>query len=142
VKQLSALFFLFILCAPQLAKLGVYSWYWKNKTFIANELCENRDRPELACQGQCVLAKELQKMDCCQVAESTEQDGGTQKSGSELPAKKSADTHESPFEAIGYTSHTPVATPDAGIVRRTGVPYYLHYTHLTDGGVFHPPSVV
>jgi hypothetical protein len=35
--------------------------YWMNREFIAAELCENRDRPELHCEGKCQLKKEIQE---------------------------------------------------------------------------------
>lgn len=31
-----------------------------NRSYIAKELCENRSRPELNCNGKCVLKKKLQ----------------------------------------------------------------------------------
>ena len=35
--------------------------YLANYDYIVNELCENRDKPELACNGKCHLSKELAK---------------------------------------------------------------------------------
>lgn len=35
--------------------------YWMNKDFIASELCENQDKPELKCDGKCHLKKEIQQ---------------------------------------------------------------------------------
>lgn len=35
--------------------------YWYNYDYIVQELCENVDKPELACNGKCHLAKELDK---------------------------------------------------------------------------------
>ncbi len=32
-----------------------------NYDYIAQNLCENRDRPELSCHGKCYLAKEIAK---------------------------------------------------------------------------------
>jgi len=42
--------------------ISVYLSYQLNKEYIATELCENKDRPELACNGQCVLMKKLQQI--------------------------------------------------------------------------------
>jgi len=36
--------------------------YYANYNYIVNELCENRDKPFLACNGKCYLAKELKKV--------------------------------------------------------------------------------
>lgn len=38
-----------------------YFSYWANQEYIAKNLCENRDKPELKCNGKCHLAKELKK---------------------------------------------------------------------------------
>jgi len=35
--------------------------YTLNKAYIAQTLCENKDKPELQCEGKCHLAKELTK---------------------------------------------------------------------------------
>jgi hypothetical protein len=37
--------------------------YYINKQYIAAELCENRARPMLHCEGKCVLARKLQEAD-------------------------------------------------------------------------------
>ncbi len=34
--------------------------YWMNRDYIAAELCENKDRPELECNGKCHLKKEIE----------------------------------------------------------------------------------
>ncbi|SDW43930.1 hypothetical protein SAMN05216556_105154 [Aequorivita viscosa] len=35
--------------------------YMVNYDYIVNNLCENRDKPELNCDGKCYLSKELAK---------------------------------------------------------------------------------
>ncbi len=42
-------------------KLGVVVSYELNKTYITQVLCENKDRPALQCDGQCILGKKLQE---------------------------------------------------------------------------------
>ena len=59
--------FSFFLLFLFLSKLG-YSLIWQvhyelNKADIIARYCENKDRPELHCDGQCYLAKQLQKAD-------------------------------------------------------------------------------
>ena len=36
-------------------------WYLVNYEFVAEELCENTEEPELQCNGKCFLAKQLAK---------------------------------------------------------------------------------
>lgn len=41
------------------AGIGVY--YHLNKKYITEKLCENKDKPELNCNGHCYLTKQLKK---------------------------------------------------------------------------------
>jgi hypothetical protein len=40
-------------------RMGWMAYYYLNQDYIAKQLCENRDRPELKCNGQCFLMKKL-----------------------------------------------------------------------------------
>ena len=35
--------------------------YYANKDYIAKNLCENRDKPQMHCEGKCCLKKKLAK---------------------------------------------------------------------------------
>lgn len=43
------------------ANLFVYAGFEINQTYIATELCINKNRPELHCNGQCYLMKKLKQ---------------------------------------------------------------------------------
>lgn len=45
------------------SRVIVYFNYWLNQEFIAENLCENREQPQLECNGKCHLKKELDKDD-------------------------------------------------------------------------------
>lgn len=45
------------------SKLIIYTDFILNQPFIAENLCENRDQPELKCGGKCQLMKSLKKDD-------------------------------------------------------------------------------
>lgn len=45
------------------SRMIVYFNYWLNQEFIAENLCENRDKPQLECNGMCHLKEELSKDD-------------------------------------------------------------------------------
>jgi len=53
-------FYLLYLLAMVRPVLPVLSYY-ANYDYIANVLCENRDKPYLACNGKCYLEKQLAK---------------------------------------------------------------------------------
>ena len=44
---------------PSVSPWGTIAYYHVNKDYIARVLCENRDKPQLHCDGQCYLAKQL-----------------------------------------------------------------------------------
>lgn len=41
------------------SRLFVYAGFERNKSFIIKELCENRNTPEMKCEGKCFLKKGL-----------------------------------------------------------------------------------
>lgn len=45
------------------SRVIVYANFWLNQEFIAENLCENREEPQLECNGKCHLKKELDKDD-------------------------------------------------------------------------------
>lgn len=45
------------------AKMGIIAWYQANKDYVAKELCVNKDKPQMHCNGKCYLKKQLQKVD-------------------------------------------------------------------------------
>ena len=44
-------------------KLFVLAWYQVNKTYIAQKLCENRNKPKMHCNGKCQLRKKMQLLE-------------------------------------------------------------------------------
>jgi len=42
------------------SRFFVYASFDLNRNYIAKELCENRSKPELHCNGKCFLKKKLQ----------------------------------------------------------------------------------
>lgn len=46
-----------------LAKLGLITFYQLNKDYISRELCENRNKPKMRCEGKCFLKKNLDRAD-------------------------------------------------------------------------------
>ena len=44
---------------PTFSQWGTITYYQINKEYITRVLCENRDKPQLHCDGHCFLAKKL-----------------------------------------------------------------------------------
>ncbi|GAB3799143.1 hypothetical protein GCM10028819_21820 [Spirosoma humi] len=57
---------------PTVSPWGTIAYYHVNKAYIARVLCENRDKPQLHCDGQCYLAKQLKARQDKQDKETTE----------------------------------------------------------------------
>ncbi|WP_404986280.1 hypothetical protein ACI513_03995 [Chryseobacterium sp. M5] len=58
MKFLLSLFIVFTIAVRPI--MPVYN-YIVNYEYIVENLCENKDKPELSCNGKCYLAKELSK---------------------------------------------------------------------------------
>jgi len=62
MRKLLVIILLLAVAALQLgSRWMVYAAFKANQAYIARELCENKAKPELECEGQCCLKKQLQK---------------------------------------------------------------------------------
>ena len=59
MKRIISLYFVFMLVARPALPLIDYA---VNYQYIITKLCENRDRPQLLCNGKCYLSNELKKV--------------------------------------------------------------------------------
>lgn len=59
MRQFVAFLLLCSLSVHCAGRLGVVARWWLNRDAIARELCVNRARPQLHCNGKCQLAKRL-----------------------------------------------------------------------------------
>lgn len=58
-KEFVALFFYVLYGVAMMRPLLPIMEYYANQDYIVTVLCENRDKPTIACNGKCYLAKEL-----------------------------------------------------------------------------------
>jgi len=58
-RQIGALSLLTLLLVKAMVVPGIFLNYELRKDFIIQNFCINKDRPELNCDGQCYLAKQL-----------------------------------------------------------------------------------
>jgi hypothetical protein len=56
-------FFIMSIMAKDITSLSWNIWYLANKEYVAKELCVNKAKPKLKCNGKCHLAKQLQKLE-------------------------------------------------------------------------------
>ena len=57
---------------PIVSPWGTIAYYQANRDYIARVLCENRDKPDLHCDGKCYLAKKLKAQQDKQDKETTD----------------------------------------------------------------------
>lgn len=103
-------------------KWVIVAYYQLNKSYIANNLCQNKAKPQLKCNGKCYLTKKLKA-----------QDKQEQKSNSVLKA----------VEYVAQSIH--YAVPASPVVYKnttqvhTG--YSIAYYKSPDLSIFQPPRL-
>lgn len=124
-RRILAILLLLCLSYQNVARLAIIAWYEYNKEYIAKNLCENRNKPEMKCCGKCYLKKQLKK---------TEQ-GSQDKTN--VPSKWNSG------EIAVYTLPQPIPLPAPYFITRTSFPAHPanailsgHPAHLLK-----PPSV-
>jgi len=61
LKKIFSILIIFSIILPYVTKVGILIDFKINQDFIAKVLCINQDKPMLACNGKCYLAKQLKK---------------------------------------------------------------------------------
>jgi len=61
-KEFAALFFYMLYMIAMMRPVMPILEYYANYEYVATVLCENRDKPALACNGKCYLEKEMKKI--------------------------------------------------------------------------------
>jgi hypothetical protein len=60
-RSILAYFLVFSLFTANCTQLFVYAGFELNQKYIATELCVNRDKPQLHCNGKCYLMRKLKQ---------------------------------------------------------------------------------
>ncbi len=63
LKQVLAISFVLLLFLQPLSKIWIYVSFKINQDYIAKNLCINRDKPAMHCNGKCQLIKKLNEAD-------------------------------------------------------------------------------
>ncbi|MCX6215611.1 hypothetical protein [Spirosoma sp.] len=59
MRSLLTYILLIAVLLPSISPWGTIAYYHLNQDYIARNLCVNRDKPQLHCNGQCYLARRL-----------------------------------------------------------------------------------
>ncbi|MFT3793841.1 hypothetical protein [Flavobacterium sp.] len=118
----------FILCFTMLLKpiVPVFEYIF-NYDYIANELCENKDKPVMGCNGKCYLMKELAKA-----------------SENEKPISSDKKHTVSETNDLFFTipNDYPVAAAEFPAPVELNAAYRNLYANLSTDSCFHPPAVI
>lgn len=60
-RGLIAFSLIFMMLTANFSRFFIYAGFELNKNYIASELCENRDKPLMHCNGKCYLMKKLKQ---------------------------------------------------------------------------------
>lgn len=61
MKQVTILLLMFLILAQALGRWAIVLEYEVKKDYISKNLCENRNKPQLHCNGKCQLAKKMKE---------------------------------------------------------------------------------
>lgn len=125
MSRFTALFLAGIICCQAFYNVGVLSYWVANRSYIAANLCENRAKPKMHCEGKCYLKKNLA--------------GATNPSSSDasLPTlKKGLDLAECPA-LVAVFLYGPVVLETIPVLWRENCQYAAGFPNA----VFHPPSL-
>lgn len=120
MKKAILLLTLFIIFKPVFPVFEYITCY----DYIVNELCVNKDKPELQCNGKCYLMKELSK-----TSESEKNKGDT--------TKKTV--YEFPVLFCQTIENTRLPFPISGVI--LNVVYKNLYSYLISSSLFRPPNL-
>ena len=101
--------------------------YFVNYDYIVKELCVNKAKPELHCNGKCHLAKEL--------ANASDTNDATNSSEKKVVAQQYEVVYFQEIETITFSFYNSVFTP---LPQNS---YTNNYYHLGIDTTFHPPTL-
>jgi hypothetical protein len=61
LQKLTAYLLILSILAAGFSRYVIYAGFALNKQYIANTLCENKDKPKLQCHGKCYLMKKVKQ---------------------------------------------------------------------------------
>lgn len=121
MQKICTIFLILALSVQLLAKLEIIALYKINKDYISQNLCENRARPKLECNGKCYLKKQLDK------TEDESSNPGTETEAQTLI-----------FFLVPTLWSQSIEFIEPVLAHNTGYTAFFNSCKLTD--IFHPPD--
>ncbi len=126
MRAVIAILVMFSLSFQVLVKVAIIGWYELNKDYIAKNLCENRDKPQMKCCGKCYLRKQLKKAE-----------DGTDANGKQAPGKNIK------IELAEFVVPQRISIPSFYTAAAHHYNPIMQHMHGFDPlvNIFHPPSM-
>jgi hypothetical protein len=125
VRRSFAIFFLIVYTLVAFKPAFPFVNYLLNKEYIAKNLCENRNKPKMNCNGKCHLMKEIKKT-------------GSEPSPANNTSQKN--TGEESVQHLGGSFTCSFSNEE---LAANYAAYALQFTLSSySKGIFHPPSVL
>jgi hypothetical protein len=124
VKQVTSALLLLVFLLQTFSRTAIVVDFYANQSYIAKNLCENRDKPKMKCCGKCQLSKRLKQED---------------KKDQENPDRKIDTRFEIIQQETDFYSYQLVFTEQA---EHSFTTYYqAHYPKGMPAAPFRPPCV-
>ncbi|RYZ98544.1 MAG: hypothetical protein EOP47_19100 [Sphingobacteriaceae bacterium] len=120
-RSFTAFVLIATLLTANLTRLFVYAGYEMNKNYIAAKLCENRDKPQMHCEGKCYLAKKI-------------------KQAEEKEKANERDAQKNHFQEAFIAQNSRIIF-SALLLRVINSQYTSPVSHQHDADIFQPPQV-
>jgi hypothetical protein len=121
LRRLISFFLLIAVLSANFSRLYVYASFGLNQKYIAANLCENRSKPWLHCDGKCYLMKKVKQV---QEREKSE----------ERQTQKSLFQESFLLTATKLKFHT-------ALLQIIVTPYHAVFSTINPGAVFRPPQI-
>jgi hypothetical protein len=121
MSKLLSFFLIVAILLHSMSSLVIVAGFQLNRNYISKNLCENRAKPKLHCNGKCHLMKELKKED------KTEKSNGSSSRENDFQSQYFQEK-----SAFDFTPHT-TSSPSHAF-------YLISPVREFTGSVFHPPS--
>ncbi len=119
-SRLIAILLIGFLAAENVSRLLVSVAFELNRGYIAGNLCENRDKPLLHCDGQCYLAKKLKEAD-------------------DQQKKSEKESQKGPYHLAAFMTKKIVLITPSGAVETIQTAERPFVLPVRAHSVFHPP---
>ncbi len=121
MKRITAMLLLIALLTANYSYFFVYAGFELNKKYIATTLCENRDKPQLHCEGKCYFMKKIK-----QAVE--------KEKSAERQAQKNL------FQEVFYATESTQVFYNQ-LIRQIITPYQYSNQSASPGSIYQPPRV-